>query len=560
MKEKRKLLLVALDSKFIHSNLAVRYLKSYIKDLDIDVSIKNYTINDRLENILMDIMDTKPEFIGFSCYIWNIDMILKLVRLIKLINKDIKIFLGGPEVTYDSKKALMNSEADYIIEGEGEVTFHEFIEKRLSKEDTKLIKGLFTKEEGKVYYGGKRPLMDMNEVPFPYTKEDIPKDKIVYYESSRGCPFSCKYCLSSTIHGVRFLPVERVKREIKFFVDNGIKLVKFVDRTFNSSPKFSCEVWKYIISLNTDCRFHFEISADILNKEEIELLKGCPEGRIQFEIGIQSTNNEVLKKVSRSAPFDEIKEYVTSIKNYTTIKQHVDLIAGLPGEDLKSFIKSFNDVYTIEAEEIQLGFLKVLKGCPLEKEAEEFGLVYSPYHPYEILKTKHMSYEDLRLLKIVEDMVDKFYNSGKYKNIIKILIRNFESPFEFYKSLGEYFKEMKLNTSNLSLNDSYTVFLSFNKRFSITQEDILKDIIKYDLLMFNKNKKLPDLLKENMDKAELKEVKDKILKEEKLDFKYYHIEKFNYDLEAFMNEGKKLKKPHYILFKDFDLTYFKIIK
>ena len=384
-----KVVLVGINSQYFHSNLAIRYLKAFNKDLNCEIILKEFTINDRKENIVKELYKENADMIGFSTYIWNVTLVKEISELLKIINENIEIFYGGPEVSYDPIEILKEFSGDYIIEGEGEETFREFlIEKLKNRGNEKLleIKGLYTKVDNEIIYGGKRPLMNMNNLVFPYEEDEDLRNKIAYYEGSRGCPFMCSYCLSSTTHGVRFLDIDRVKRELKYFVDKDVALVKFVDRTFNCNHKFAKEIWSYLIECGGNTTFHFEISADLLTKEEIEILSKAPKDKFQFEVGVQTTNNEVLRNINRFVNYENIKEKVDEIKKYKNIKQHLDLIAGLPGEDLDSFIKSFNDVYYIEPEEIQLGFLKLLKGSKMREESEKWGIKASPYPPYEILK------------------------------------------------------------------------------------------------------------------------------------------------------------------------------
>lgn len=548
MKEKEKLLLVALDSKYIHSNLAIRYLKAYMKDVPMEIKIKEYTINDRIENIFPNIMEEKADIIAFSCYIWNIEIVRKLTELIKLVDNKVEIIYGGPEVSYDAKNTLLSSPCDVVIEGEGEETFKEYMQCRTQGID-KPICGLYKKNNENIIYGGKRELMNMENLIFPYEAENLPDNRIIYYEASRGCPFSCKYCLSSTTHGVRFLPIERVKRELKFFVDNNINLVKFVDRTFNCSPKFAEEIWEYIISLDTSCTFHFEISADILTQKGIEILKKSPKGRIQFEIGVQTTNPKVLKNINRNADYSEIKRFSMELKENTNIKQHLDLIAGLPEEDFLSFKESFNEIYKLSPEEIQLGFLKVLKGSPMEQEAKSHGIVYSPYPPYEVLKTANLSFEELQILKRVEEMVSKYNNSSKYINIMDKLINYFQSPFDIFLKLSKMYKDMQWDLAGTSLFQSYTNLIYFNKSYGFIEDEIFRDLVKFEILNKNKNKILPEELKGSITKEELKDIKEEILKKEKIDFKFYHTEKFSYDIVKYIKDNVVLKKTTYILFK-----------
>ncbi|WP_315119990.1 DUF4080 domain-containing protein [uncultured Clostridium sp.] len=553
-----KILLTALNAKYIHSNLAVRYLKAFTEDLSYDCKIKEFSINDNMERIVQNIIEEKPDIVGFSCYIWNIEFVERVTTLIKLINKDILILFGGPEVSYDPRYYLERGYCDYLITGEGEETYREFVEhiiRQKSKGEAlnlniNKVKGIYYKEDSSIFTGN-RELMDVNKVAFPYKPEDNLDNKIVYYEASRGCPFNCKYCLSSTIRGVRFLNINRVKNELEFFIDKKVRLVKFVDRTFNCNREFAMEIWSFLINEDTETTFHFEISADILTKEEIELLSKASVGKFQFEVGVQTTNDEVLKNINREVNFKDIKEKVDELIKVKNIKQHLDLIAGLPGESYQSFIKSFNDLYSIEPEEIQLGFLKLLKGSQMREEASMWGMVYSPYPPYEILRNNHISYEEIVQLKRVEEMVDKYYNSGKFRTIVKYFIDKFKTPYDFYHSLGEFFYTKGYMSRNISSSDYYKVFLEFNNEILKNDSYDLKEIIKFDYLLFNKKRWLPSFLEREENKNFNKEimklaVDEGIVNKDKMN--NYHIEKFNIDILQYIEKSIVVTGDYYILF------------
>lgn len=528
-----KVVLVGINSQYFHSNLAIRYLKAFNKDLNCEIILKEFTINDRKENIVKELYKENADMIGFSTYIWNVTLVKEISELLKIINENIEIFYGGPEVSYDPIEILKEFSGDYIIEGEGEETFREFlIEKLKNRGNEKLfeIKGLYTKVDNEIIYGGKRPLMNMNNLVFPYEEDEDLRNKIAYYEGSRGCPFMCSYCLSSTTHGVRFLDIDRVKRELKYFVDKDVALVKFVDRTFNCNHKFAKEIWSYLIECGGNTTFHFEISADLLTKEEIEILSKAPKDKFQFEVGVQTTNNEVLRNINRFVNYENIKEKVDEIKKYKNIKQHLDLIAGLPGEDLDSFIKSFNDVYYIEPEEIQLGFLKLLKGSKMREESEKWGMKASPYPPYEILYNKKISYKNILLLKKVEEMVDKYYNAGKFDISIKFLLKYFKTPFDFYKTLGEFYEEKGYFKRNISNTDYYKVLLDFSLEIIKKDVDIFLNLLKHEYLLYNKKKWLPDFLERiYLDKKVEKDLRKSLVKQD-------HIELYNYDVLKLIRE------------------------
>ena len=540
-----KILLTALNSKYIHSNLAIRYLKAYTKDLNYDVNIREFSINDREERIVKEIIEENPDVVAFSTYIWNVEMIIKVATLIKIISPSIEIVYGGPEVSYDSRVFLEENIGEYVIEGEGEKTYREFVEYKLGLRKIEEIRGLHYKVEQSVHSNPSRPLMDMEDIVFPYEEDEDLKNKIVYYESSRGCPFNCKYCLSSTTHGVRFHSISRVLRELQYFIDKKVKLVKFVDRTFNCNTKHSIAIWNYLINANTETRFHFEISADILKQEEIELLKKAPKDLFQFEVGVQTTNDEVLNNINRFVNFSDIKEKVVELSLIKNIKQHLDLIAGLPGEDYDSFVCSFNDVHSISPEEIQLGFLKLLKGSSMREESSKYGMGFSPYPPYEILKTDKISYYEIQKLKRVEAVVDKYYNSQKYNNILNFFYLKFDTPFEFFYSLGEYFEQRGYFNRNIGNSSYYQAFLDYNLEILNNDEEYLVDIIKYDYLRFNKKRGTPEFLKRPISKEKEEEIKQN--NRDLYSFKEFSIEKFKIDIDIYANEGKIVECDTYYL-------------
>ncbi|MBZ9636222.1 B12-binding domain-containing radical SAM protein [Clostridium sp. FP1] len=544
-----KVLLVGINSRFTHSNLAIRYLKAFTEDLNYQCLIREFSINDRVERIVQEIIREKADVVVFSCYIWNRDYVKHISDLLKLIDNNIKLLYGGPEVSFDSENYLKDSFADYLIEGEGEETYREFIEYMIGGIDLKDIKGLYYKENDKIFYGGKRKLMDLNKIVFPYNIEDDLNNKIVYFEASRGCPFNCKYCLSSTIRGVRFMDLERVKVDLKFLIDKNVKLIKFVDRTFNCSDEFAMGIWEYLMSLETETTFHFEISADILNDKQLKLLERAPKGRFQFEVGVQTTNNEVLKNINRFVVFGDIKKQVMELKKYGNIKQHLDLIAGLPGENFESFKKSFNDLYAIEPDEIQLGFLKILKGAPMKDEAEKWGIVHSNYTPYEVLKTKDISYDEIILLKRVEEMVDKYYNSQKFKTILKYFTPKFESAFDFYLCLGTFFYDKGYLSRSISSVDYYKIFIEFNEEKLKGEDFALKEIVKYDYLKYNKKKWLPNFLLRDVNKEKEKKIKEKLLQNDSINnTNNIHIEKFMINILGYIENNNICEEAHYLIY------------
>ncbi|MDU7069238.1 MAG: DUF4080 domain-containing protein [Clostridium perfringens] len=543
-----------MNSKYIHSNLAVRYLKAFTKDLDFQGDIKEFSINDRVENILEGIIEEKPDVVAFSCYIWNMEFVNRLAELIKLVDPNIEILYGGPEVSYEGKEFLENHEGEYVIVGEGEKTFREFVLYKLGEGKIEDIKGLNYKRDGKVFENPKRPEMDMNELVFPYTYEEDINNKIVYYEASRGCPFKCKYCLSSVMHGVRFLDVERVKKELKYFMERGLKLVKFVDRTFNCNREYTVELLKYLSEQDTETRFHFEVAADLLTEEQIEILNNAPKGRFQLEVGVQTTNNEVLHNINRYITYENIKEKVLKVASGKNVMQHLDLIAGLPGEDLESFKKSFNDVHAIRPDEIQLGFLKLLKGSSMREEAEKWGIVYSPYAPYEIIRSKDISYEELLLLKKVEAMVDKYYNSCKFNNVIKFFLNIYDKPFDFYYDLAMFFEEKGNFKRSIGNVEYYKILLDFYlEKIGGEDEGLFKEVLKFDYLCFNKKRWLPDFLVRTITKEDEQNIKDSFHRQ--MPFKKAHIEKFEIDIINYIKNGEINFEPKYLIFDEVNFDY-----
>ncbi len=540
-----KVLLTAINSRYIHSNLAVRYLRAYTKDMDYECKIREFSINDREEHVLEQIIEEEPDVVAISTYIWNVEMVERLANLIKIVNPSIEIVYGGPEVSYDSMIFLKNNEGEYVIEGEGENTYREFIEYKLGKREIESIRGLYYKKEGNVLYNGSRPAMSLDDVVFPYEEDEDLTNKIVYYESSRGCPFNCKYCLSSTSHGVRFRSIDKVLKELQFFIDKKVKLVKFVDRTFNCNTKHSMAIWNFLINADTNTHFHFEISADILKDEEIELLRKAPLDRFQFEVGVQTTNDDVLRNINRFVNFSDIKEKVEELLSIRNIKQHLDLIAGLPGEDYDSFVRSFNDVHSIKPEEIQLGFLKLLKGSAMREESAKYDMKFSPYPPYEILSTNKISYKEIIILKKVEEVVDKYYNSQKFNNILRYFYNKYDSPYDFFYDLAMFFDKKGYFNKNIGNSEYYKVFLDFNMEILKNDDVYLRDIIRFDYLTFNKKRGMPEFLRDSITKEEEAAIKEKYVK--KYSFREYSIEKFAINIDKYVKEGRIVVEDTYYL-------------
>ncbi|MDO6353609.1 DUF4080 domain-containing protein [Caloramator sp. CAR-1] len=496
-----KVLLIALNSKYVHSNLAIRYLRAYVNEFDVEIF--EGTINENPFNLSLEIANKKPDVVAFSCYIWNIENTLKICGILKEINKDITIILGGPEVSYDPKNILqLNEYIDFIIFGEGEETFKELLEYVSGKgKDLKSIKGLAFRLGEEIIVNEERPLItNLDTIPFPYDLE-IPS-KIVYYEASRGCPFSCKYCLSSTIKGIRFFSLERIKKDLKYLIDNDVKLVKFVDRTFNANKRMAIEIWEFLIQNSKGTKFHFEIAADLLDEDCFEVLKRAPKDLFQFEIGVQTTNETVLKNINRIMDFEKVKNNVKRIMSMGNIHCHLDLIVGLPGEDFSSFRRSFEDVMDIKPDVLQIGFLKVLKGSPISFEAEEYGIKYSPYPPYQVLKTKDLSFQEVVFLFKFEEVFETFYNSHIFDNTIRYFLNKLNS-YEFFSKLTIFLEENNFFKLNFDLNGKTKLLLEFLKKYE--DEDIVKSLLIHDYLFTTKKGYLPEFLKSD-DEINIKDV------------------------------------------------------
>ena len=452
-----KILLVAVNAKYIHSNLGIYSLKAYAgqqmdrcRSRQATIELAEYTINHQMEVCLQDIYRRRPDVIGFSCYIWNIATIRALAADLRKVLPGIPIWLGGPEVSFDAEKVLReNPSVTGVMKGEGEETFAQLARHYVDDlTDMSDIAGLtYRNPDGTLTDTGIRPVMDLNRIPFSYhtvALKDL-EHRIIYYESSRGCPFSCSYCLSSIDRQVRFRDLGLVREELRYFLDAGVPQVKFVDRTFNCRKSHAMAIWKFIQEHdNGITNFHFEIAADLLDEEEMDLLAKMRPGLVQLEIGVQTTNVRTLVAIRRKTDLEEIQRITARINRGRNVHQHLDLIAGLPHEDLDSFRRSFNDVYAMEPEQLQLGFLKVLKGSFMEEMAGSYGLAYSSLPPYEVLSTRWLSYDGILELKEVEDMVEVYYNSRQFTCTLKAFENEFASPYSMFYFMGEYYRRRGL--------------------------------------------------------------------------------------------------------------------
>lgn len=493
-----KILLAACNAKYIHSNLAVYNLKSCSGEYSSRVVVKEYTINQIRDDILKDIYLEQPDVVCFSCYIWNISFVRELVPDLKKILPQVELWAGGPEVSYDAVEFLKKNPAFFgVMVGEGEETFHELAGYYIERKPETLsgIRGVAFRDENKgwdVVHTGWRELMDLSKVPFAYSNLTEFKNRIIYYESSRGCPFSCSYCLSSIDKKLRFRDIELVKKELQFFIDNKVPQVKFVDRTFNCKHDHAMEIWRYITENdNGITNFHFEISADLLRAEELALMKTMRPGLIQLEIGVQSTNPQTIKAIRRTMDFEKLKGIVEQIHSFGNIHQHLDLIAGLPYEGYDSFHKSFCDVYALRPEQFQLGFLKVLKGSYMMEMTGEYQILYKNREPYEVLSTAWLTYGEILRLKMVESMVEVYYNSGQFKNTLVFLEKYFDDPFRMYEALGRFYEKKGYSEISHSRMRRYEILMEFAGEQKEIPSEALSDVMLLDLYLRENLKSRP---------------------------------------------------------------------
>lgn len=490
-----KILLAACNAKYIHSNLAVYDLQAYASDYADHIVLKEYTINQQKDDIMRDIYLEHPDVVCVSCYIWNLSFVKELMADLIKILPGADFWAGGPEVSYDAEKFLTeNSEFKGVMVGEGEETFKElagyYVEK--NPQDLKDMTGICYRDKDQIIHNGWRQIMDLSSIPFIYKDLSEFKNRIIYYESSRGCPFSCSYCLSSIDKKLRFRDTETVKKELQFFIDNKVPQVKFVDRTFNCKHDHAMAIWKYINEHdNGVTNFHFEISADLLREEELQEMSTMRPGLIQLEIGVQSTNPDTIKAIHRTMDFEKLKGIVDRIHSFGNIHQHLDLIAGLPYEDYDSFRHSFNDVYALKPQQLQLGFLKVLKGSHMMEMCREYGIVYKTQEPYEVLSTKWLDYDHVLKLKTVENMVEVYYNSGQFQNTLEYLEKFFPDAFSIYERLGSFYMEKGYGDVSHTRMRRYEILLEFLEDVPEISMDQVKDQMVYDLYLRENLKSRP---------------------------------------------------------------------
>lgn len=490
-----RVLLIAVNAKYIHSNPAVYSLRAYAQAVlgdqpEVGIEIAEYTINQNTESILADIYRHRPDIAAFSCYIWNWNTIQELLPELPKLLPDTKLWLGGPEVSFHAEKILAQyTQLTGIMVGEGEETFTQLVRfYHAPKGQLQDIPGLVL-PQGRTQ---PRELTDMSKLPFLY--EDLGKfqNRIIYYESQRGCPFRCAYCLSAIDKSVRLRDIETVKKELQYFLDHKVSQVKFIDRTFNCNAAHTLAIWRYLLENdNGVTNFHFEIAADLMTEDELEVLKQMRPGLIQLEIGVQSTNEQTLHAINRYMSLEHLRQVVDKIHSFHNIHQHLDLIAGLPYEDYDSFVTSFNDVYAMRPQQLQLGFLKVLKGSPIEEKAEEYGIVYNSRPPYEVLYSRWIPYDDVLRLKGIEEMVELYYNSCQFTHTLPVLEKEFSSPFALYEALSQYYEEKGYYINTPARAYRYQVLLEFAQQKAPARSELYVQLLTFDMYLRENLKSRP---------------------------------------------------------------------
>ncbi|MDB5083529.1 MAG: B12-binding radical protein [Bacilli bacterium] len=501
--------LSTLNAKYIHSSLALRYLKAFSEQDFPDICMKEFTIKDVPISIATSIYAAKPDVVGFSCYIWNIEETIPVIRILRKILPDVKIVLGGPEVSYDVKEWMERiPEVDVIVVGEGEQTFHHLLKEFAGRERLHLVPGIALREGERVVISGPRDKVNLGDIPSPYTDaEDLQSlvPRVVYFECSRGCPFSCSYCLSSIESGVRYFPIERIKADLRRLIDAGVKTIKFVDRTFNINRQYALDIFDFLIQNHKGTVFQFEITADILKPEIVDYLsENAPPGLFRFEIGVQSTNDITNSIVKRRQNFAKLSGTVSGIARSGKIAQHLDLIAGLPEEDYASFRNTFNDVFALRPEELQLGFLKMLRGTGVRFEADKYGYVYMDQAPYEILSNQVLSFDDVIRIKRVEDVLEKYWNAHRTDHaILHLIASEFDTAFDFFQEFGDFWETNGWSRIGHQLEDLYIRLYRFLCKRSVRQLQLAKDLLKLDYLSQYSYKPRALWWEERLDKQEV---------------------------------------------------------
>ncbi|KQN96010.1 B12-binding domain-containing radical SAM protein [Paenibacillus sp. Leaf72] len=574
-----KVVLSTLNAKFIHTSLALRCLKAYSGE-QFDIDIAEYTIKDPVMNIVSDIYSRQPDVVGFSCYIWNIEETITVINMLRKVSPQVKIILGGPEVSYDTDHWMERiPEVDFIVVGEGEETFHHLLTEIEGAGKYHMVFGLAYRKQREGYIEALvnpgRPKLDLATLPSPHRfAEDVPHlaSRVVYFETSRGCPFSCQFCLSSIEVGVRYFDKERTKADILYLIDAGAKLIKFVDRTFNIKRDYALEIFQFLIENHNGCVFQFEITADIMRPEVLDYLaEHAPPGVFRFEIGVQSTNDPTNEAVQRRQNWSKLVRTVTKVKESGKIDQHLDLIAGLPLENYDTFKGTFNDVFALGPEEMQLGFLKMLRGTGLRNDADKWGYIYMDRAPYEMLGNDLMPFGDIVRMKRVEDVLEKYWNAHRMDRTLMYLVEQvFPSPFDFFQDFGDYWEERGWQKIGHQLEDLFSRLWSFLNSYQHEQQlagearpdmDVIMGLMKYDYFLNHKYKPRKTWWEFTMDKAvwgshmrSLVERPEKVsdsfaalgMSEKEL-HKHAVIERLPFDLEAYFADGSIQKNTHTLL-------------
>ena len=494
-----KILLTAINAKYIHSNLDVYYLQAYAEAQGHKIERAEYTINNQLDNILEKIYCQKPDVLIFSCYIWNIEYVRELAAEFHKLRPEVPIWVGGPEVSFETERFLKENPAiTGIMMGEGERTLTELCTSFEQESSLEKIDGIsYRRGDGTVAVQPLRSLLPMDELPFCYANLQDFEHRIIYYESSRGCPFSCSYCLSSIDKTVRFRSLDLVMKELDYFLERKVPQVKFVDRTFNCKKSHALAIWRYLLEHdNGVTNFHFEISADLIDEEELEVMEQMRPGLIQLEIGVQTTNPDTITEIRRKMNLDRLKQVVDKINGFHNIHQHLDLIVGLPYENYERFCQSFDDVYWMRPEQLQLGFLKVLTGSYMAEKTQDYGLLYHQEPPYEVLATKWLDYGQVLRLKAVEDMVEVHYNSGQYTETLREMEQHWASPYAMFEALADYYERLGYTGIAINRLTRYEILFGFLQETEPEKTERYRDLLTYDLYLRENIKSRPAFLRD----------------------------------------------------------------
>lgn len=562
----KNVLLTAINSKYIHSNLAVYSLRANAREYADQIELAEYTINQNTGEILEGIYRRKPDVVGFSCYIWNIEYVLEIANNLKKVLPDTTIIFGGPEVSYNAAEILSKySFVDLVMVGEGENTFYEYLSWYFGDADIELkeVDGLCIREGATSFYTPARKAAKMDDLMFPYADLSDMENRILYYETIRGCPFSCSYCLSSVEKTVRLRSLPLVFKELDFFIQNRVKQVKFVDRTFNCNHEHAYKIWEYLaVHDNGVTNFHFEIGGDLLREEDFQLFKQFRPGLVQFEIGVQSTNPDTIKAIRRTMNLDELNESIAKVRANRNIHQHLDLIAGLPYEDYDSFHRSFNDVYAMRPDQFQLGFLKVLKGSYMNEVKDEYGMVFGVKPPYEVLASKWLPYDDVLRLKQVEDMVEIHYNSFQFTMTMALFEKYSRDAFSIYENLGQYYDRHGYFGVQHNRVARYEIVWDYVCENFPEHKEEFRETLTYDLFLRDYVKNAPEFVRER-DKEYLNSVRDhlsEMVEKKTLPNGYEHVlpkqlfhiiymNQFTLDMDALYNKGEvKHVDPYSLMF------------